>query len=658
MFDGTACGFLHFTLGALGMKRAFWSLALLSVCGGKIFAQEPNPTAREFYRLAGQAAEAEQKIRFLERAVQVSPQYLEARLELGKTLVQAGKPDQARAQLEAALDLDAQNAEVWYWKGRAYHALGDTATAARSYRRALKRNPNLAEAKIYLNQIAIQPKLEALYQTAEQARQAGDWRGAAEAYQKILADAPDFKEAAAKYNQAKNKIAAEELASSAETLRWRQQFDEALGQLEQAIVLDPERELELRERMRRITREKKIAENKKPAPTVDDSTTLAKADTIFEAANKDSGKQTETASAPKDSLRRQIVSPPSNQARQNFPTVFLLAAGAIILIVIGVFIFWRQRRAPAPPEPSPVMALPPANDAEKSASLRRTAPINSSSATPPRLERYRFEEELGRGGMGKVFKAYDRKLERPVAVKLIRLDNTVDAQQDEERAARFRREAKAIARLNHPNIVSLYDYDESEGTLYMVMEYVEGQSLEQMLNVKRRLGPRVADRIIKQACLALDYAHKNGVIHRDLKPSNIMVNTEEVVKVVDFGVAKMLAAKNTQMPTLTGMRLGSPFYMSPEQIDALELDTRSDIFSLGAVFYEMLAGHKPFELPEGNSLSSLFYAILHNDPPRLETIPSPLEKIVLKMLAKDREQRFARAREVIEALSALQMTEK
>lgn len=608
MFGSKALGaprsILRFPADVREIKRVFFCLIFSGMLGGQILAQEISPAAKEFYQNALRAADTEQKIRWLENAVQQSPQFLEARLELGKTLFQLGRHDQARAQLESALDIDAQNAEVWYWKGRSYHALGDTATAARSYRRALKRNPNLSAAKIYLTEIANQPQFEALYQTAEQARQARDWRRAAETYQMLLAEAPDFKDAAQKLNAVKTQMTAEALASSAKTPR-------------------PQRQVE---------------------------------DTTLLAATKDSSARSEVVISPPDSLRRPTVSTPANKPQQNFSTPLLIAAGAIIFISIIAFIFRQKRRAsqqermPAAGKMSPGIIN---NDAEKNAPLHRPARKAMDAATL-QFGRYRLEEELGRGGMGRVHKAYDLKLERTVAIKIIRLDNTADGRESEERIMRFRREAKAIARLNHPNIVSLYDYDEADGTLYMVMEYVEGLSVEQMLNAQRQLNARSAVRMIKQVCWALDYAHKNGVIHRDLKPSNIMLNQEDVVKVVDFGVAKLLGASSSQMHTLTGMRLGSPFYMSPEQIEAQALDARSDIFSLGVVFYEMLAGQKPFTLNAGNSLSSLFNAILHNDPPKLQNVSPALEMIVQKMLAKDRERRFARAREIIEALGRLE----
>jgi len=655
MLRGRAFGVQRFFPFPPGIqtRHAFFCFVLWSL-PGHIFSQEVTATAREFYQNAASATEVEQKIRFLERALQQSPQYLEAKLELGKTLVQIGKYDQARAHLESALDIDPKNAEVWYWKGRAYQALGDTTIAVRSYQRALKWNPNFSEARTSLKKFENQPKLKAFYQNAEQARQAGDWRSAAESYQKILNEESDFDDAATKLKLVENKITAEDLANSAEKMRQRQQFDEAIGKLDQAIALDNDRAFEFKEQIRKIASEKRLEENRTPAQILRQP---SKEETTAVAAAKDSSTLPKTAVTAKDSLSRQPAKMLAENPQKNSPLKWVAAVSAIILLTF-TFIFWQKNRL-KPQKTSPRQSLPAAdemlssspvvNDVEKSAPWRQTS-RQAGDVSPPKFERYRLQEELGRGGMGHVYKAYDLKLERPVALKLIRLDNTTDIQEAEERIARFRREAKAIARLNHPNIVSLYDYDEADGMLYMIMEYVEGRSVEQMLQAKRQLGARLAVRIIKQACWALEYAHKNGIIHRDIKPSNIMVTSEDLVKVVDFGVAKMLGATNSQMNTLTGMRLGSPFYMSPEQIEALKLDPRSDIFSLGAVFYEMLASQKPFTINEGNNLSSLFYAILHADPPKLKTVSPQLEIIVRKMLAKDREQRFKKAREVIEAL--------
>jgi len=628
--------FSIFLCGTQGMSYALFCLFLFGFAGAGAVAQETSLT-------------------------------VEAQIEQAKALIEAKKYQEAVARLDEVLNIDRKNATAWYWKGRAYHALGDTATAAKCYERALRERSNLTEAVTYLTKIKNQSQLEAWYQAAETSWRRADWQGVENSYEKILALDPEYKDVPSKLRIAQNKKRTQEVLDGAMTLRQQQRFDEAISSLQRAIKLGDERAFDFQEMIKQIEQEKRQAANKSKTP-VESPQILpqpSKRGTAL-AATKDSSAPRQTAMTKDDSLINQPQKTSVEQPRQNFSIGWVTTAGAAILIMVIAFVLLQKFRAkPQAMAPSPVaqdhgagataIAIAPSEPANNS--RFRRIPLKATDAWLPRLDRYRLDEELGRGGMGLVYKAYDLKLERPVALKLIRLDNIIDSQEVEERIARFRREAKAIARLNHPNIVSLHDYDEAEGMLYMIMEYVEGRSVEQMLNAKRQLGVRAAIKIIKQVCWALDYAHKNGIIHRDIKPSNIMVNTDDVVKVVDFGVAKMLGATKTQVHTMTGMRLGSPFYMSPEQIEALELDSRSDIYSLGAVFYEMLAGQKPFALNEGNSLSSLFYAILHAEPPKLRTIrpeiPPELEMIVLKMLAKDREQRLGKAREIIEGLSVL-----
>lgn len=273
------------------------------------------------------------------------------------------------------------------------------------------------------------------------------------------------------------------------------------------------------------------------------------------------------------------------------------------------------------------------------------------------LDRYHIEKEIGRGGMGQVFKAYDTKLDRLVALKVILFENTMSKEEVKERINRFHREAKATAILNHPNIVSLYDYDETDGVFYMTMEYIEGHSVQDLIDKNKRLKIEQAVKIVTESCMALDYAHRKKLIHRDIKPSNIMLNQEGTVKLLDFGIAKMLNLTRTQAYTMTGMRLGSPDYMSPEQINAGILDGRSDIFALGVVFYIMLTGKKPFKMKQGDNLGRLFYIILNTEPKKPSSIrktvsTKKLDAIVDKMLAKDPDKRFQNAKEIIDALKS------
>jgi serine/threonine protein kinase/tetratricopeptide (TPR) repeat protein len=278
------------------------------------------------------------------------------------------------------------------------------------------------------------------------------------------------------------------------------------------------------------------------------------------------------------------------------------------------------------------------------------------------ISHYRILEHLGTGGMGAVYKAEDLKLQRHVALKLM-LD---EAREDELAKSRFLREARAASSLNHPNIAVIYEIDEVErnGARYnfIVMEYVDGQSLKQR---QERFGVTETVDIIRQIADALAEAHEHGIVHRDVKPSNVMLNELGRVKMLDFGVAKFqpihMAEDDTAslyhtdiMKTAPGMVVGTFAYMSPEQALGLEVDQRSDIFSLGVVFYEMLAGQLPFQ---GRTTLAMVDGILHSSPRPLRSVNariSPeLEGICLRMLAKDRELRYKTLRDVVRDLDRL-----
>lgn len=256
--------------------------------------------------------------------------------------------------------------------------------------------------------------------------------------------------------------------------------------------------------------------------------------------------------------------------------------------------------------------------------------------------RYALERELGRGGMGVIYLARDTALDRPVALKF--LGALVDG--NEEFKRRFEREAKAAAKVNHPNIVSIYDIGTQEGKAYIAMEYIEGGDLSKYLRHKGRLSPREAANIMIQVCSALDAVHKTGIVHRDLKPENIVITRGALVKVMDFGLALVpenrLTAKNVVM--------GTPLYMSPEQVRGEEIDARSDIYSLGIVLYELLTGVPPFE---GGDL--LKKQLEETPPPPSQAVPDlpkEFDDIVMKCIAKDKEARFGAAQELIDALRA------
>lgn len=263
----------------------------------------------------------------------------------------------------------------------------------------------------------------------------------------------------------------------------------------------------------------------------------------------------------------------------------------------------------------------------------------------PYLERYEILQTLGQGGMGVVYLARQKKLDRLVAIKAI---SPYLAQEPEVRE-RFAAEASVLARLSHPNIVTLYDYIEEPDALYLVMEYVEGKPLSEIL----KAGPLPLESIRKYFHQILDafaYAHSKGIIHRDIKPSNIIITPEGQVKILDFGVAKILSSDHTQ--TRTGMRVGTLMYMSPEQVKGEKnLDARSDIYSLGVVLFEMLTGKPPYDPELGDFEISLrivrepLFDFSH--PPA--TIPQKLLEVVLHATEKSPEHRFPSCEEFKEA---------
>ncbi|HYH47898.1 MAG TPA: protein kinase [Thermoanaerobaculia bacterium] len=266
--------------------------------------------------------------------------------------------------------------------------------------------------------------------------------------------------------------------------------------------------------------------------------------------------------------------------------------------------------------------------------------------------RYRIERFLGAGAMGEVFLAQDPHIERLLAIKTLRLVG--HAQHElEERKRRLLREARAAGRLLHPNVVTLFDAGEAEGLLYLAFEYVEGMDLAVRALEPPPLTLSEVLAIVRQVAGALDYAHRQGIVHRDIKPSNILLDTAGRVKVADFGIAKM-AGQSTEL-TMAGSVMGSPQYLSPEQIRGEELDGRSDVFSLGVVLYELLSSKRPFE---GETITTLVYQILHKEPPPVSElrggIPPRLEALLAGMLEKDRDQRLASAALVAEEIAAIE----
>ena len=260
------------------------------------------------------------------------------------------------------------------------------------------------------------------------------------------------------------------------------------------------------------------------------------------------------------------------------------------------------------------------------------------------IDQYTLELFLGRGAMGQVFRATDSILKRTVALKLIIKTDDLQPMSSEARK-RLIREAQAAGRLSHPNIVTIYSYGETEELQYITMEYVAGKNLAQILRERKVLEIGEVLDIIEQILLALDAACEEGIVHRDIKPANIMITSGGKVKVTDFGLARLHSASAL---TVSGAILGTPYYMSPEQVASQLVDTRSDIFSTGVVLYELLTGARPFD---ADSISAIIYKILHSEPPpptMLKTgIPDFVAGIIKKALSKEIRSRYQNPQEML-----------
>ena len=254
--------------------------------------------------------------------------------------------------------------------------------------------------------------------------------------------------------------------------------------------------------------------------------------------------------------------------------------------------------------------------------------------------RYEVIERAGVGGMAEVYRARDELLGREVAVKVL---NERFAR-DRSFVERFRREAQSAANLNHPNIVSLYDYGADDGTYFIVMEFIDGRSLDTLLHSEGPLMPERAAEIASDVAQALQRAHAAGLVHRDIKPSNIMITSTGQTKVTDFGIARAVVSDGDQTMTQTGMVIGTAAYLSPEQAQGNPVDARSDVYSLGCVLYEILTGAPPFA---GDSPLSIAYKHVREDPPppssKNPDVPPALDAIVMKALAKNPDNRYATA---------------
>ena len=265
-----------------------------------------------------------------------------------------------------------------------------------------------------------------------------------------------------------------------------------------------------------------------------------------------------------------------------------------------------------------------------------------------RIGRYKIVRELGRGAMGVVYHAIDPNIGRPVAIKTIHFGGHRKPEELDRMRERLFREARSAGMLSHPGIVTIYDVEQQGDLAYIAMEYVDGPTLDQMLSEPAPLDAERMFSILGQTAVALDYAHSKGIVHRDIKPANIMLSADGTAKIADFGIAKITAAENL---TMTGSIVGTPHYMSPEQVQGQPVDGRSDQFSLAVIGYEMLTGEKPYT---GEHLTTVVYKIVAEEPVpphRLNpSLSTGIENVLRKALAKKPDARYRNCQDFVESL--------
>ena len=267
-----------------------------------------------------------------------------------------------------------------------------------------------------------------------------------------------------------------------------------------------------------------------------------------------------------------------------------------------------------------------------------------------RIGRYKIVRELGRGAMGVVYHAIDPNIGRPVAIKTIQLGGERKPEEQERLRERLFREARSAGILSHPGIVTIYDVEQQGELAYIAMEYVDGPTLDQLLSRAAAIGAGAMFSILAQTAVALDYAHQKGIVHRDIKPANIMIAARiGTAKITDFGIAKITASEQF---TMTGSIVGTPHYMSPEQVQGQPVDGRSDQFSLAVIAYEMLTGEKPYT---GEHLTTVVYKIVAEEPAAAASHQLHFEAgrstaILAKGLAKKPDARYRTCQEFTEAL--------
>ena len=269
-----------------------------------------------------------------------------------------------------------------------------------------------------------------------------------------------------------------------------------------------------------------------------------------------------------------------------------------------------------------------------------------------KIGKYEILGTLGKGGMGIVYRGLDPDIEREVAIKTIRFDNFSEGTAKDDLMARFIREARAAGKLTHANIVTVYDVCRENDVTYIVMQFVEGQSLQAVMDSGKTFSPLECIQIFKPICDALDYAHGLGIVHRDIKPANILIDKAGKPYIADFGVARIEESTMTR----SGTAVGTLSYMSPEQIKGQDIDGRSDIFSLGIILYQLLAGKMPFE---GDNISTIVYKIVNEQPPRIaelnKGLPAGYDIVMGKVLAKNPGDRFQTCRALAASLESAEL---
>lgn len=264
-----------------------------------------------------------------------------------------------------------------------------------------------------------------------------------------------------------------------------------------------------------------------------------------------------------------------------------------------------------------------------------------------KLGRYEITDIIGQGSMGVVYRCLDSVLNRYVALKTMNLSNSADKSIKE----RFYREGKTLGELQHKNIVSVYELNEFSNLCFIVMELLEGQSLDKIISLKDKLSNVAKLEILRQICNGVDFAHSKGVIHRDLKPANIFLREDGVIKILDFGVAKLASSNMTH----SGVVLGTISYMAPEQLMGEDIDERADIFSIGTIMYELFSHNKPFD---GDSITEIMGKLINTKPNEIKGLDKGINMIISRALEKDRDKRYLTVKELRQHIEQILVLEK